>query len=42
MDDMLIEGSIMKEINSLKESLFFEFEMKDLGAAKQILGMRIS
>ncbi|PHT54304.1 hypothetical protein CQW23_08766 [Capsicum baccatum] len=34
--------SSMKEINSLKASLSSEFEMKDLGAAKQIFGMRIS
>ena len=31
----------MKEILNLKESLAKEFAMKDLGAAKQILGMRI-
>ncbi|PHU16748.1 hypothetical protein BC332_12443 [Capsicum chinense] len=34
--------SSMKEINSLKASLSSEFEMKDLGAVKQIFGMRIS
>lgn len=42
VDDMLIAGSRMKEINSLTASLSSEFEMKDLGAVKQILGMRIS
>ena len=42
VDDMLIAGSSMKEINTLKARLSSEFEMKDLGAAKQILGMRIS
>ena len=31
----------MKEILKLKESLAKEFVMKDLGAAKKILGMRI-
>ncbi|PHT80800.1 hypothetical protein T459_13815 [Capsicum annuum] len=36
------KGSSMKEINSLKASLSSEFEMKDLGAVKQIFGMRIS
>ena len=42
MDDILIAGSSMRKINHLKESLFSVFEMKDLGATKQILGMRIS
>ena len=32
----------MREINHLKASLSSIFEMKDLGAVKQILGMRIS
>ncbi|GJZ14253.1 retrovirus-related pol polyprotein from transposon TNT 1-94 [Tanacetum coccineum] len=35
------EGSNMHEINRLKKQSSQEFEMKDLGAAKQILGMRI-
>ena len=39
---MLVAGSNMHEINSLKKQLSQEFEMKDLGAANQILGMRIS
>ena len=41
VDDMLIAGANMKEILYLKESLAKEFAMKDLGAAKQIRGMRI-
>lgn len=41
VDDMLIAGSSMREINHLKAGLSSEFEMKYLGAAKQILGMRI-
>ena len=41
VDDMLIASANMKEINHLKKQLSKEFEMKDLGAAKQILGMRI-
>ncbi|GKC63544.1 retrovirus-related pol polyprotein from transposon TNT 1-94 [Tanacetum coccineum] len=41
VDDMLIAGSIMHEINRLKKQLSQKIEMKDLGAAKQILGMRI-
>ena len=39
---MLVAGLDMQEINNLKQKLSKEFAMKDLGAAKQILGMRIS
>ena len=42
VDDILIVGSIMREINYLKASMSSVFEMKDLGAAKQILRMKIS
>ena len=42
VDDMLIVGANMAEINKLKKQLLENFEMKDLGPAKQILGMRIS
>ena len=38
---MLIAGSSMAEINRLKQQLAENFEMKDLGPTKQILGMRI-
>ena len=41
VDDMLIVGSNMTEIKKLKKQLSMEFAMKDLRAAKQILGMRI-
>ena len=41
MDDILIAGSSIEEINNLKEKLSKQFAMKDLGVAKQILGMRI-
>ena len=41
VDDMLIAGSNMAEIKKLKKQLSMEFAMKDLGIAKQILGMRI-
>ena len=41
VDDMLIAGSNMREINKLKRQMSEEFEMKDMGAAKQILGMSI-
>ncbi|KAE8695859.1 U-box domain-containing protein 31 [Hibiscus syriacus] len=41
VDDMLVAGSNMQEIIHLKQKLSKQFAMKDLGAAKQILGMRI-
>ena len=41
VDDMLIAGSSIEEINNLKKQLSKQFAMKDLGAAKQILDMRI-
>ncbi|GKB29090.1 retrovirus-related pol polyprotein from transposon TNT 1-94 [Tanacetum coccineum] len=41
VDDMLVAGSDMAEIKKLKRQLSQEFEMKDLGSAKQILGMSI-
>ena len=42
VDDMLVAGADMQEIVNLKRELSKEFAMKDLGAAKQILGMRIT
>ena len=42
VDDMLIAESSMREINNLKTRLSATFEMKDLGLAKQILGMKIT
>ena len=42
VDDMLVTGSKMQEIKVLKIKLVNYFSMKDLGATKQILGMRIS
>ena len=42
VDDMLIVGGCKQEIDKLKKLLSKEFAMKDLGAAKQILGMRIT
>ena len=41
VDDMLIAAKSKKEITTLKAQLSSEFEMKDLGAAKKILGMEI-
>ena len=42
VDDMLVSGSNMQDINVLKRKLAKSFAMKDLGATKQILGMRIT
>ena len=39
---MLVAGSNMQDINVLKRKLANSFAMKDLGVAKQILGMRIT
>ncbi|KAH9650187.1 hypothetical protein KPL70_026271 [Citrus sinensis] len=41
VDDMLIACKIKDEIEALKELLNSEFDMKDLGHAKKILGMDI-
>ncbi|RVW99370.1 Retrovirus-related Pol polyprotein from transposon TNT 1-94 [Vitis vinifera] len=41
VDDMLIVGSEIEKINNVKKQLSKQFAMKDLGAVKQILGMRI-
>ena len=42
VDDMLIAAKSKKEITTLKKLLNSEFEMKDLGAAKKILGIEIT
>ncbi|KAE8725113.1 hypothetical protein F3Y22_tig00009009pilonHSYRG00067 [Hibiscus syriacus] len=42
VDDILIASKSQKEIDKLKAQLNQEFEMKDLGEAKKILGMEIS
>lgn len=41
VDDMLIASKSKVEIDRLKSQLGKEFEMKDMGAAKKILGMEI-
>ena len=41
VDDKLIAGSSIEEINNQKKQLSKQFAMKDFGAAQQILGMRI-
>ena len=41
VDDMLIARKSCKDINALKTKLHQTFDMKDLGDANPILGMRI-
>jgi len=38
---MLIISKSRSVIDKLKKDLSFEFEMKDLGEAKKVLGMKI-
>ena len=40
VDDILVAGSKMQDINLFKRKLSKYFAMKDLGATKKILGMR--
>ena len=42
VDEMLVAGSNMHDINMFKKKLSNSFVMKDLGDAKKILGMRIT
>ncbi|KAK3022503.1 hypothetical protein RJ639_046780 [Escallonia herrerae] len=42
VDDMLIVGQDADRIHQLKDDLFKPFDMKDLGNAEQILGMKIT
>ena len=41
VDDILITGKNLSDIEKLKNLLKGEFEMKDLGSAKRILGIDI-
>jgi hypothetical protein len=41
VDDILIVAKSIVEVNKLKVLLSREFDMKDLGATKKILGMEI-
>jgi len=41
VDDMIITGSDIEEIAQLKNNLFREFEMKDLGGLKYFLGIEV-
>lgn len=42
VDDMLVVGKDISKIDRLKKELSKSFDMKDLGAAQHILGMKIS
>ena len=42
VDDMLLASKDMSRINDLKKKLKSEFDMKDLGNAKRILGIEIT
>jgi hypothetical protein len=41
VDDMLITAKSIVKVNKLKVLLSREFDMKDMGTAKKILGMEI-
>lgn len=41
VDDMLIAAKNKHKVDSLKSKLSSEFDMKDLGVAKKIIGMKI-
>lgn len=41
VDDMLVAAASMEEINTIKQELQRDFEMKDLEEAKRILGIDI-
>jgi len=41
VDDMIITGSDIEEIARLRNNLFKEFEMKDLGGLKYFLGIEV-
>ena len=41
VDDMMVVGNSRSRISDLKTQLAGEFEMKDLGAVNQILGMKV-
>jgi len=41
VDDMLIISKSRSAIDKLYKDLSFEFEVKDLGEAKKVLGMKI-
>ena len=42
VDDMIVSGSSLKEVEKLLNHLTKEFEMKDLGTLKYFLGIKVS
>ncbi|MGV7513054.1 reverse transcriptase domain-containing protein, partial [Mycobacterium kansasii] len=42
VDDVLVAGNDLTEIESLKKSLHYSFTIKDLGKAKYFLGLEIA
>ena len=42
VNDVLVAGSNIDEIKNLKMQLSKEFDMKNLGPAKKILGMQVT
>ena len=42
MDDMLIAAKDKTQIGEIKSQLKLEFDMRDMGVARKILGMEIS
>ena len=42
VDDMIVTGNDPEERRALKDYLFREFEMKDLGSLKYFLGIEVS
>lgn len=41
VDDMLLAGINLSELNEIKAQISNKFKMKDLGARRKILGMEI-
>ena len=42
VDDIIVTGNDTEEIKALKEYLYKEFEMKDLGSLKYFMGIEVS
>ena len=42
VDDIILTGDNMVEINHLKKYLVAEFDIKDLGALRYFLGMEVA
>lgn len=42
VDDIVLTGDIIVEIERLKKSLVTEFEIKDLGSMQYFLGMEVA